>query len=118
MVMRTAPFLAIAAFLSFLAGYSAGGQDTNKITATINFVSVPVRTVLQYYEPLIKSKLVVASDVRRVTQSITLHAAAVPPEVARQMIQQALLKQARVVITRLDDKRVSVTFNDALELQP
>jgi hypothetical protein len=39
-------------------------------------------------------------------------------EVVQQMIKQALLKQAGIVITRLDDKRVSVTYNDKLELQP
>jgi hypothetical protein len=36
------------------------------------------------------------------------------PGVVQQMIEQALLKQAGIVITPLDAKRVSVTYNDQL----
>jgi len=116
--MKIVPLLAIAICSSILAGYPAGGQDTNRITGTINLVNVPVGDVLETYRSVSKSKLVIASDVRRLTHGITLHAKAVSPEVARQAIEKALLKQARVVVTRLDDERVSVTYNDQLELQP
>ena len=33
---------------------------------------------------------------------------------ALKFIEKALVEQAAVVVTQLDDKRVSVTFNDAL----
>jgi len=62
--------------------------------------------------------LIIASNVRLANRSITLHAGGVSPEVAQQMIEQALLKQAAIVITRLDAKRISVTYNDQLELEP
>jgi hypothetical protein len=39
-------------------------------------------------------------------------------EATRLLLEQALLKQAGVVLTRLDDHRVSVTYNDHLKLQP
>jgi hypothetical protein len=38
-------------------------------------------------------------------------------EAAQPLMEQALLKQAGIVITRLDEKRASVTYNDHLELQ-
>ncbi len=104
--------------LSILAGYPANGLDTNKITASINFVNVPADKILDVYKASAKSELIIASDVRWTTHSITLHAVAVSPEVAQRMIEQALLKQAGIVITRLDGKRVSVTYNDQLELEP
>ena len=116
--MKITLLLAITVCLSFLAGYPASGQDTTKITTTIDFVGVPVDKVLDTYKASIKSELVIASDVRLANHSITLHAVAVSPEVAQQMIERALLKQAGIVITRLDAGRVSVTYNDRLELKP
>jgi hypothetical protein len=117
-VMKITPFLAIIVCLSILAGNSASSQDTNKITGTIDFVNVPVDRVLDVYKHYAKSQLVIANDVRLAAHNITLHATGVSPEVVRQMIEQALLKQAGIVITRLDDGRVSVTYNDQLELEP
>ena len=116
--MKIKSFIGILVCFSFLAGYPASGQDTNKITTSINFVNVPVDKVLEVYKASAKSQLIIASDVRRANHSITLHAGGVSREVLQQMIEQALLKQAGIVITRLDDKRVSITYNDKLELEP
>lgn len=113
--MKIASFFTIMC-LSLLSGFPASGQSTNKITGSINFVNVPVDEVLHTYKALAKSELVVASNVRLANHSITLHAEGVSPEVIQRMIEQALLKQAGIVVTRLDDKRVSVTYNDKLEL--
>jgi hypothetical protein len=115
--MKIAPFLFIIICLSALAGETAKSQNTNRITTGINFVNVPADKVLDVYAASAKSQLIIASDVRRATHNITLQATAVSPEVARQMIEEALLKQAGIVITRLDDKQISVTYNDQLKLE-
>jgi len=114
--MKITPCLVIIVCLNILAGYPASGKNTNTITTGINFVNVPVDKALDIYKD--SSQLIIASDVRRATHPITLHTTAVSPEIARQMIEQALLKQAGIVITRLDDKRISITYNDKLELEP
>ncbi len=93
-IMKIAPFLAIIVCLSILAGYPASGQDTNKITISLNWVNVPADKALDVYKHSTKSELIIASDVSRATHGITLRAGAVSPEVAQQMIEQALLKQA------------------------
>jgi hypothetical protein len=92
-------------------------QDTNKITGNINFVNVPPDQILNMYKTMTKQELVIASDVRRATHGITLRFSG-PPESAPALIEQALLRQAGIVITRIDDKRASVTYNDHSELQP
>ena len=112
--MKITSFFAIVC-LSLLAGFSASGQSTNKLTGSINFVNVPVDDVLHTYEALAKSELIIASNVRLANHHITLRAGGVSSEVIQRMIEQALLKQAGIVVTRLDDKRVSVTYNDKLE---
>jgi len=100
-----------------LACQPSFAQDTNKITTSINFVNVQPNEVLDIYKATTKQELVIASDVRLANHHITLHFSGSAEELAR-LIEQALLKQAGIVITRLDDKRASVTYNDQLELQP
>lgn len=116
-LMKITSFLAIICF-SILAGFPASGQSTNKVTGSIKFVNVSVSDALETSKAVAKCDLIIASDVRRANHSINVHAKGVSREVVEQMIKQALLKQAGIVITRLDDKRVSVTYNDKLELQP
>ena len=103
--------------LGVLACHPSFAQDINKITANINFVNVPPDKVLDFYEAATKQELVIASDVRRATHDITLRFSG-SPESVPSLIEQTLMKQAGIVITRLDDKRASVTYNDQLELQP
>lgn len=115
--MKITSLFAIAIGLCLLIGFPASSQNTNNITTRINFVHVPVDRVLDMYKQSSKSELIIASDVRQATHSITLHAVGVSPETLQQMIEQALLKQAGIVITHLDDKRISVTYNDQLKLE-
>jgi hypothetical protein len=115
--MKISPFITLFVCLGALACHPSFAQDTNKTTTTINFVNVSRDEVLDVYKAATKQELIVASNVRLSNHNITLHffgsSEAVPP-----LIEQALLKQAGIVITRLDDKRASVTYNDHLELQP
>jgi hypothetical protein len=102
--------------VAFAADKSAP-QDTNKTGIFINFNGIDVDTVLATYKGYSTAELVVASNVRNI-HAITLHATDVSAEVGQHLIEQALLKQAGVVITRLEDKRISVTYNDRLKLEP
>jgi hypothetical protein len=115
--MKTSPSIIMLVCLGLLACQPVFAQDTNRLTTAINFVNVEPAKILDIYKAATKRELIVASDVRLANHHVTLHfsgsADAVPA-----LIEQALLKQAGIVITRLDDKRASVTYNDKLELQP
>lgn len=115
--MKTTLLLATLVCLSVLTCQPIHAQNTNKITDNLNFVNVPADKVLNLYKDMTKSELVIASNVRWATHGITLrfHGS---PEAVPSVLQEALLKQAGIVITRLDDKRASITYNDKLELQP
>lgn len=77
---------------------------------------VPVSIVLNIYKDITKTELVLASDVRDL-HGITIRTEKpVTKDEAAKMIDQALLNQAGIVITHLDSKRTSVTYNDKLEL--
>jgi hypothetical protein len=109
--------LTLAVGIVTYAADKSAPTNTKEITASINFKNVDVDTVLATYKSSVKAELVVASDVRPI-HGITLQATGVSLEVEQHLIEQALLKQAGIVLTRLDDGRVSVTYNDKLELQP
>jgi type II secretory pathway component GspD/PulD (secretin) len=85
---------------------------------SINFVNVPVEKVLDIYKPISGHDLVISSELKRVYGSITLKLQNATKSEARKAIEKVLLEQAGVVITPLGEKRISVTFNDALPLTP
>jgi hypothetical protein len=114
--MKIPSLIIMLVCLGPLACHPSFAQDTSKITTNINFVNVPPDMVLDYYQAATKQELVIASDVRGATHGVTLRFSG-SPEAAKPLIEQALLKQAGIVITRLDDKRASVTYNDRLKLQ-
>ena len=64
-----------------------------------------------------KRKLIIDNNVRLANHPITLHTNC-PPEALPALIEQTLLKQSGIIVTRLDDERATVTYNDKLELQP
>jgi type II secretory pathway component GspD/PulD (secretin) len=110
--------LIIVTCLIVLASCPIHAQDTNKVSGTIAFENVPVSDVLDVYKALTKQVLVISPDVSRATHGITLHAEVVSVEKTQRLIEETLLKQAGVVLTHLDNNRVSVTYNEHLKLQP
>ena len=99
--------------------YSSSADDTKAESAIMHFDGAPPSVVLDIYEKLSGLEFVVDSRVKTVSSPISLHIAGSPhppkEEVMKQM-REAFVKQAGIVITRLDDKRESVTFNDALPI--
>ena len=83
----------------------------------VHYENADVSSILPQYEAMIGLKLVVDSRVTRTGRLITLVAnVGGTAEEAAKLIEKALLDQAGIVITRLDDKRASVTYNDALPI--
>ena len=85
-------------------------------TGVFKFQEVEVSKLIDLYRSVTGAKLVIASNIAKVPYKVTLESKGptADTETAR-VVQEALLKQAKVVLTRLDDGRVSVTYNDALE---
>ena len=82
---------------------------------TMNLENVPTSEVLTIYKQMSGLELVVDSRAKHVTSPVTFKTTTpLKKEDALKLIQSALLKQAGIVIMPLDDKRASVTFNDAL----
>jgi type II secretory pathway component GspD/PulD (secretin) len=87
----------------------------DEVKGMINFKNVPVAQILPIYKSLSGLELVVDSRAKRVSSPVTVAATSpLSKAEAERLIEKALLDQAAIVITRLDDKRASVTYNDAL----
>ena len=82
----------------------------------MDFTNADVLQVVDIYKAMTGAQLVTDSRVKMVRHTITLLANPSRKEEAVKLLEKALLEQAGVVMTRLDDKRVSVTFNDALPI--
>jgi type II secretory pathway component GspD/PulD (secretin) len=86
-------------------------------SGVMNFKNVPASEVPTTYKKMSGLEFIVDSHVKRVTSPVTLKTTTpLTKGEALKLIQTALLTQAGIVITPLDDKRVSVTFNDALSI--
>ncbi len=84
----------------------------------INWKNLPVMQALLVYEDLTGAQLVTDSRVKKVPHALTLLANPTNKSEAAKVIEQTLLDQAGVVLTHLGEKRVSVTYNDALPINP
>jgi hypothetical protein len=107
--------LLLASLLLALTASSA--DDTKPVSSIIDLKGASPSMIWPIYEKLSGRKLVIDSRAKAMDAQITLRIENVQTteEVLKQM-REAFLKQARIVITRLDDKRESVTFNDALPI--
>lgn len=101
-----------------VAAHCAFAAEVGAAPGSIHFTNAEVSQILPIYRTLTGLELVIDSRVRTVHHPITLQAKAGAKEEAGKLIEKALVGQARIVITRLDDKRASVTYNDALPVTP
>ena len=103
--------------LSFFAGFllvicSVHAEEASGI---FDFKGAPPENLLSAYEELSGLELIISSHVRALSTPINLKTErTVSRNEAEDLIKRALLLQAGIVITRLDEKRASVTYNDAL----
>lgn len=85
----------------------------------IRFTSADVMQVLDVYREISRCDLVISSHVRQRSTRVTVQSQVqLKMSEAAKFLEQALIEQTGVVITRLDEKRVSVTYNDALPTKP
>lgn len=73
--------------------------------------------VLALYKDLRGVELVIDSKVKTVNHPINLQAGNISKEEVAKALEKALLEQAGIVITKVDDKKVSVTYNPALPIK-
>jgi hypothetical protein len=111
--MKSASFLVVLVCLNIFICQPARSQDTGTNTSDFNFVLVPVEKVLDVYKRITKSELVRLTDIPQEPRWVTFRIV-VPREEVRQrvpkLIEQAVLKQAGVVLTRVNEKQASVTY--------
>jgi len=85
---------------------------------TLRIVTAKVEQVLPIYKELSGFELVVDSRVKSVRSLVSVESAkTLSKENTVKLIKKSLLEQAGVVITPLDEKKVSVTYNDALPIK-
>jgi hypothetical protein len=106
----------LLAFGLLLAGFCSLSAESGVPPGTINFTNSEVSQILEIYRGMTGLALVIDSRVKTMHHPITLQAKAAAKDEAEKLIEKALVDQAGVVITRLDDKRASVTYNDALPI--
>ena len=93
-------------------------STTGAAPGSINFPGTDISKALELYRDLTGLKLVVDSRVTKTGRTVTIMAGASGKEEAAKIVEKALLEQTGTVITRLDEKRASVTYNDALPITP
>ncbi len=101
-----------AVLVLVLAGLAFAADES---VGSIDFKGAPVQQVLDLYKALSGLDLFVDSRVKTIPTPIKLQFSGTKLE-ALKRIEKALLEQSRIVITHLDEKRVSVTYNDALPI--
>ena len=114
--MKTTSLLIVTSLL-LTFGSAFAGVETNTPTIMLDCKKVDVAQVLKIYQGTSGLMLVVDSRARVGTPITIQTSAPVTKDGALALIEHELVSQAGVVITRLDDKRASVTFNDHLTIQ-
>ena len=95
-------------------------EDTKPVNGVIYFNNVPPSEILTIYAKLTGLELVTDSRAKAYHYSVSYRSIGPVKSKAEvvQDLEKALREQAGIVITKLDDKQVSVTFNDALPITP
>ena len=104
------------AFAILLVSVHVVSSAENTTPGAFDMKNADVLQVLSLYRDLAGSELITDSRVKTVRHQITLAGSASGKEAAAKLVEGALLEQAGVVITHLDARRVSVTYNDALPI--
>jgi hypothetical protein len=116
--MKTCTTVAIVLVLGVLAGPRTYSDVPDKLPpGMIHFRGAAVPQVLAVYKTLVKMELITDSRVQKLRTPITMkNEDPVSEGQAATLIEVALLDQAGVVLTHLDGRKVSVTYNDALPI--
>jgi type II secretory pathway component GspD/PulD (secretin) len=118
--MKTHASMALVLALGVLAGPRTWSAEPGMLEPRmINFRGADVRQVLDVYKTLVQVEFIMDSRVKKLQARITArNERAISERQAAELIEKALLEQAGIVISGLDAKRASVTYNDALPIVP
>lgn len=86
------------------------------VISTFSLANMSSDKVLLIYKDFAKCELIESSEVKKHHGNISLQFTGSKSELQKQL-EIALLEQAGIVLTRLDDKRVSVTFDASLPIK-
>jgi len=105
---------------NYLVALSSSSADCPKaVNNILVFDKAQPSLVLSVYEKLSGHEFVIDSHVNNLSSPVTLKVIG-PPQPKEEVLKElrdALLNQAGIVITQIDDKRESVTFNDGLRVE-
>ena len=127
MVLKLRPLKVILLVLGLCAGFGCAiihpkdkdnAQKDQGPLEEINFQAVPPEQVLEIYHQCTGLELVTDSRVHMLRTTVTIQDANLPVSQLSKLMEQALREQAGIVITPLDNKHASVTYNDALPRTP
>jgi len=108
----------VVIILSVLQGIAADAVTNVPSGGTLEITEAPVNVLLDVYTHVSGLELVAASNISQMgSKVVVLPDSHGGGDLLRQ-IEKALLDQRGILITRLDDKRASVTYNDALKVTP
>ena len=85
---------------------------------TLQITEAPVYVLLDIYTHVSGLELVTASNISQLGSSVVVLPDSDGGGNLLRQIEKALLDQRGILITRLDEKRASVTYNDALKVTP
>jgi len=91
-----------------LALLYAGMTHAEDSRGTINLETVKIPVVLDLYSQITHKELVIESAVTNQSKFISVQIEAASKQECAKLLEKALLEQADIVITPLDEKRASV----------
>ncbi|MEY2408150.1 MAG: hypothetical protein QOF48_820, partial [Verrucomicrobiota bacterium] len=119
MKMRISPLI-VTLVVSLSPAFAADEKAGSEVfpPGLLRFDGASVHPVLQIYKELCGMELVLSSDVNSIGAKITMKSQVPLTRLeAVKLLETTLLDQSGVVLTKLDDRRISVTYNDALPLK-
>jgi len=96
------------------AGTETSKRPNDKEVPVLNLLNFPVRNGLDFYKALAGVEFIVAPDAAAVQGTIFAEGSDLSRDEAADLVRRALLRHAGVVLTPIDGRRVSVTYNDAV----
>jgi type II secretory pathway component GspD/PulD (secretin) len=115
--MKTLRLLTLLLPLYLLGTHPSHSAEPGNRPIGLDYRGVPVSALFSTYRSLTPLELFI--DSRACTNGTRVRLRTdrpVPRDQAMKLIERALLEQAGIVVTRLEDGRVSITYNDKLPL--
>jgi hypothetical protein len=117
---KTTVLAALVTLFFVACSLRAGDWDFKRGYHFEDSQKIDVQGVLVIYKAIASSELLIDSRAAKVVTPIKYEVEvgkSFSKEEALKLMEKTLLEKAGIVLTRLDEKRVSVTYNDALPIK-